>query len=140
MNPDQYSDDPSIPDDAILWRFIRPEHVVFDKKLESVRPKSLCFTDSSDGSPMSALIAERVADSGRNARDLLVDRWAGCYIVSFAVGFIRNELGLGVTAHPPVPDEPAHAWVFGKKTRKVRSDLARAEGTRWVVGPPEAPD
>jgi hypothetical protein len=37
-------------------------------------------------------------------------------------------------ARDPLPDEPAHALVFGKKTKAVKSRLAK--GSSWVVPPP----
>ncbi|MCK4340105.1 MAG: hypothetical protein KAY37_00085 [Phycisphaerae bacterium] len=133
MEVPQYADDPTITNDAVLWRYIRPEQVVADNNLGCYRPSSACFTDSSDGTAMSVLLANLVAVSNRHASDLLTGKWHDTYLASFTAGFARN-LDLGVTTDPPVPEEPAHAWVFGKKTKGVRSRLAKA--AQWVIGPP----
>jgi len=85
---------------------------------------------------MSVLLAEIVVSSGRRASDLLTGNWLGSYLASFTAGFARNVVKLGVTARPQVVGEPAHAWVFGRKTKRVKSQLAKASS--WVIGPVES--
>jgi hypothetical protein len=60
-----YSDDPTIPDDAELWRRIPPWHFVDDGNLGQIRPSSAAFEDHPDGSPMSVLLAVEAGDPQR---------------------------------------------------------------------------
>ena len=82
------------------------------------------FSDSRDGSPMSAHRARcygspTEANTGNNL------------MVELNVGFVRR-LGLGVATQPPTED-PGHLWVFGKKTPSIKRRLAKH--ARWVIGP-----
>ena len=60
MPYDHYSDDPTIPDDAELWRRIPPWHFFHDANLGQIRPWSAAFEDHPNGSPMSVLLAAEV--------------------------------------------------------------------------------
>jgi hypothetical protein len=62
MAVDDYSDDPSIPDDAELWRRIPPWHFVDDENLRQIRPSSAAFEDDPDGSPMSVILGGETRD------------------------------------------------------------------------------
>jgi hypothetical protein len=56
---------------------------------------------------------------------------AGFALASFTAGLAR-ECQQGI-ARDPLPEEPAHALVFGHKTKSVRKRLARE--AIWVVPP-----
>lgn len=122
-----YSDDPSIPDDAELWRRIPPWHFVDDENLGQIRPSSAAFEDHPDGSPMSVILG----GEGRDLQEALVGH-QGFALASITAALAR-ELGLGV-ARDPRPDEPAHAVVFGRKNKRISRRLAK--GSSWVVLPP----
>jgi hypothetical protein len=123
-----YNDDPSIPDGAELWRRINPAWWIRDKNRAIVRPTSQAFQNSSDGSPMSVLIADIVLESGRKPADILPDDTYS--LVSFTAGLAR-ECNQAV-CRDPKPDE-AHALVAGEKTPRVKERLAL--GSRWIIEP-----
>ena len=127
-----YTDDPTIRDDAALWRRIPPWHFVPDGNLGRVRPSSAAFEDHPDGTPMSVLLAEIVAQTRRRAEDILAGH-EGYGLAAITAGLAR-DYGQGV-ARKPSRDEPAHAEVFGKKPKPVRKRLAK--GSEWVLPPPD---
>jgi hypothetical protein len=122
-----YRDDPTIPDEAELWRRIPPRHFFYDGNLGCFRPSSAAFEDDRDGSPMSVVLA---AES-RGPESVLAGH-EGYALASFSAGLAR-ECRQGI-ARDPLPEEPAHAVVFGRKTGSVRSRLAK--GSVWVAPPP----
>ena len=82
------------------------------------------FSDSRDGSPMSAHEARYYGSpSEANTGDNLM--------VGLNVRFVRG-LGLRVATKPPT-DDPGHVWVFGKKTASIKRKLARE--ANWVIPP-----
>ena len=125
-----YEDDPSIRDDAALWRIIHPLWIVRDDNKRGWRISSGAFDDSTDGSPLSVLLAEIITSTGRTADDLLM-RFAGHGLATITAAMARAQRQ-GV-ARTPRPDELAHASVFGKKTRSVKRALAQA--ANWVHFP-----
>ena len=129
---DAYTDDPTVRDDADLWRRIPPWHFVADDNVDGVRPSSAAFEDHPDGSPMSVLLAEIVAETGRRPVDVLAAH--GGYGLAAITAGLARESGQGV-ARKPRRDEPAHAEVFGKKPKSVRKKLAK--GSEWVLPPPD---
>ena len=129
MADDGPFDDPSIPDDAELWRRIPPWHFYFDEKLGRLRPSKAAFEDDGDGSPMSVVLA---FDAGP-PESVLVGH-ARFALATITAGLVRI-CGQGVV-RDPIPDEPAHAVVVGRKTDSIKRRFARE--ARWVV-PPAAP-
>src|SRR5262249_43305892 len=127
-----YSDDPTIPDEAELWRRIHPKQWERDENLGRVRPVSGAFDDPSDGSPMSVDLADVHIQLGRGPEAALAGH-EGFALALITAGLVR-ECGLGV-ARQPLSENPAHAVGFGKKTPKIRRRLARE--ARWVVPPPD---
>jgi hypothetical protein len=126
-----YVDDPTIGNDAALWRRVPPGHFIFDDNLGAWRPSSAAFDDHPDGSPMSVILGQQVLDEGRIA-DSVLEGHDGFGLVSFLAELARDQ-GQGIT-RKPLSDEPAHAEVFGKKTRAVKK--AFAKNCQWVVSPP----
>jgi hypothetical protein len=129
MAYDDYSDDPTIPDDAELWRRIPPWHFVPDENSGQIRPSSAAFEDHPDGSPMSVFLAAEA----RDLRHALAGH-QGFALASITAALARG-LGLGI-AKEPLPDEPAHAVVFGRKNKRVSRRLAL--GSRWIIPPPHS--
>jgi hypothetical protein len=125
-----YADDPTIPDPSELWRRIPPKQIVPDENLGGLRPSSAAFDNHRNGSPMSVHLADVLAELGRGPNTVLVghDDFA---LAAITAGLAR-ECGQGV-ARDPLPEEPAHGLVFGKKTKAVRKILAL--GYRWVIPP-----
>jgi hypothetical protein len=122
-----YEDDHTIPDNADLWRRIHPTQIIDDDNQRRTRPTPAAFTDSTNGSPMSVVIA---AECDGPDRVLAGHERYG--LASFKAQVAR-ESGLGIV-RDPLPDQPAHALVFGPKSKKVQSQLAKA--AEWVVLPP----
>jgi hypothetical protein len=120
-------DDASIPDDAELWRRIPPWHIHDDVKLGRVRPASAAFDDDPDGQPMSVTLGAE--SSGPEYVLAGHERFA---LAAITAGQAR-ACGLRVV-RDPLPDNPAHALVIGRKTESVMRRLAR--GAAWVVPPP----
>ena len=80
---------------------------------------------------MSIVLADLVAESGRGPEDVLLTH-DGFALAAFAAGVARaNAQGV---AKDPLPDQPAHGIVFGRKTGAVRRALAKA--SQWVIAPP----
>ena len=126
MEPADYPDDPSIPDDAVLWRRIPPYHIIYDHNMGCERPTSDAFVDSPD-TPMSVALAARCKD----VNEFLQGR-VGFAVVSFSARFARS-LGQRVAADQR-PNQPTwHAFVIGKKTDSVRKKFAK--NFTWVVAP-----
>lgn len=101
--------------------------VTVDGQTGRYRPQSGMFSDSRDGSAMSAHRARRYSGPHEaNVGDHLM--------VSLNVGFLRG-LRLGVATEPPT-DDPGHVWVFGKKTPSVKRQMATH--ATWVIPPKES--
>jgi hypothetical protein len=126
-----YVDDLTIEDDSPLWRRIPSLHFFYDENQGRIRPSSAAFEDHKNGSPMSVILGREVIDNGRSAESLLVNH-SGYGLVSFLAGLAReNKQGI---VRKPIPEEPAHAEVFGNKTKSIRNALAK--NSKWVVPPP----
>jgi hypothetical protein len=125
----EYSDDPTIPDEADLWRRIPPWHFVTGQMTGEVRPTSAAFDDDRDGSPMSVVLA-----AGCAGPESVLAGHPGYALAAIKAGLVR-ECQQGIT-RDPLPEEPAHALVFGLKTKSMRRRLAVS--SIWIV-PPVAP-
>lgn len=123
-------DDATITDDAELWRRIHSTWIVPDRNTGSVRLSSAAFDNSSDGTPTSVLLADLVRETGRTAEDVIAkfDQHA---LASITAGRAR-DCKQGV-ARDALPNEPAHAYVFGRKTKLLKRCLARH--AEWVIPP-----
>ena len=89
------ADDPTIPDDAIIWRYVVPQWIVRGKDGEGSLPSPGAFEDSSDGDPMSAILASKDRDPATAVPKASPD--AG--VVAFTAGFLR---GLGLESERAV--------------------------------------
>jgi len=125
----EHLDDATIPDEADLWRRIPPWHFVLDQNSGQIRPSSAAFDNDPNGSPMSVVLGAE--SSGPEA---VLAGHSGFALASFTAGLAR-ECHQGI-ARDPLPEEPAHALVFGPKTKAVRRRLARE--SVWVIPPPAA--
>lgn len=130
MDWEGLTDDAAIPTDAELWRRIHPNWVVRDDNADAIRVSSAAFDNSRDGSPTSVLLAEIVRETGRSDMDVL-SAFEGYALASLTAGKARG-CDQGV-ARDPLPDEPAHAFILGTKTKRAKRCLARS--AEWVVSP-----
>jgi hypothetical protein len=126
-----YTDDPTILDDDNLWRRIPPCHFIQDDNVGGVRPSSAAFDDHPNGSPMSVVLESVAVQFGRGPMHVLAGH-VGYALASVTAGLAR-QYQQGV-AREPLADEPAHAVVFGNKTKRIKRELAK--GSRWVTAPP----
>jgi hypothetical protein len=125
----EIEDDPSIADGTDLWRRIHPEWIVQDES-GRIRPSSQAFTNDPRGDPMSVYLEPQVRGTGRTAKDIL-EPYPGYSLASITAGLARaNKQGV---KPDPLPEEPAHGVVVGRKTGAVRR--AFAKGASWVVAP-----
>lgn len=129
----EYPDDANIGPDGVIWRRIPPDKIQRDPVLGRYRPQSGMFSDSRDGTPMSA----SRADLHSSPNEFLQNSdYPDYLLVSLRVEDIRN-LGLAIASQPPT-DDPGHVWIVGKKTPGRQKKLARL--AKWVIGPkPEYP-
>jgi hypothetical protein len=121
MDQSGYTDDPSIPNSARLWRRIPPWHIVYDQNLG----RSAAFDNDPDNHPMSVILEDDVQAAGRDPHSVLTGH------KDFAVIDAR-ACGQGV-CRDPLPDEPAHVLVFGPKPKSVQRRLAKA--SVWLIPP-----
>jgi hypothetical protein len=126
----EHSDDPTIQDAAVLWRRIRPDQIVRDDNLNRLRPSTGAFEDCSNDTPMSVQLAEIVLQGGGSS-EAAIAGFDGFALAGFTAGFARHQCHQGVE-RAPLPNDPAHAYVFGKKTDGIKKKFAR-EGATWVI-------
>jgi len=109
--------DPSIPNDADLWRRIPPAQMTEDDQVPSGRRPS---TANFDDPELSVVIAAECT----GGLETLLQGLPTFGVASFTAGDVRR-LGLGVVR---VQDEslPGHAHVTGHKTKSTRNRLARS--------------
>lgn len=126
----QAGDEASAPDDTALWRRVPtwPDWTVFDENLGRLRPSSIAFCDNRDGSAMSAFLEGH----GNSVEDVLRGH-DGFLLAGVPLGLVRAQ-GLEIV-HDPLEGLVSHVEVFGTKTKRIRSALAKA--SVWVVAPPE---
>ncbi|HVX60815.1 MAG TPA: hypothetical protein VHC19_09440 [Pirellulales bacterium] len=134
MAEQNYIDDSSIADVAVLWRRIPPWHFVLDENIGRFRPSSAAFENHPNGSPMSVVLADEVAASGRSPQDVLAGH-ARFALAAFTAGLAR-QCQQGVMREPLL-EEPAHAVVFGEKRKRIRQLLAKS--ATWEVPPGDEP-
>lgn len=93
------------------------------------RPDSAAFDDDGPDEPMSVVVAR----SGRAPEEILVG-YQGFGVVALRLSDLESA-GQELLSDP-LPDEPDHALVRGRKTLGIRR--AMAKGAHWVVRPPGA--
>jgi len=130
MASERLVDDATIADASELWRRINALWVVRDGNTGNSRASSAAFSDSRDGSPTSVLLADSVRETGRTAKDVIAGL-DGYALSSITAGQARG-CEQGVARHA-LPKEPAHAYIFGHKTKALRRCLAKQ--AKWVIAP-----
>jgi len=123
-------DDPTIVDAAVLWRRIPPWHFVRDDNAGTIRPSSAAFENHPNGSPMSVVLGDEVVASGRSASEVIAMH-SGFALAALTAGLSR-KCNQGVMREP-LPEEPAHAVVFGEKPKRIRQLIAKS--AEWVIPP-----
>jgi hypothetical protein len=128
-----YPDEPTIADDAVLWRRIHPIQVKWDDNRRCHYLVSGAFSDSSKPpppTPMSAFLAD---ESG--GEDEVMRHYPEWGLVAITAGQAR-ELGLRIARTPDEESprhEPGHVYVAGRKPDRVKRALR--DRARWVRRP-----
>lgn len=95
---DSYHDDPTIPDEARLWRRIPHWHFFWDDNLQRFRPASAAFDDDDD-SPMSVTLADDETDP-----ESALTGHEGYGLAEITAGLARQcQQGI---VRDPLPDSP----------------------------------
>ncbi len=123
-------DDATITNDSELWRRITPLWVVRDENAGGLRVSSAAFDDSRDGTPTSVLLATIVRETGRTDTTVL-ESYEGYGLASLTAGEARGCKQ--DVARDPLPEEPAHAFIFGVKSKANKRCLASS--AVWVISP-----
>ncbi|MBZ5623017.1 MAG: hypothetical protein LAQ69_30450 [Acidobacteriia bacterium] len=121
-------DDPNIPDEERLFRRIHLTHIVEGDGGKS-EVSSAAFRDTELSVNLDAVMQA----AGRKPWDSLKDH-PNDLLMSLDAGVCRRK---GQIVGPdPKPEEPAHGYVFGKKSKSIQRALRDAAG--WIV-PDSAP-
>ena len=120
-------DDPNIPDAERLFRRIHLTHIV-EGACGRSEVSSAAFRDAE----LSVNLETVMRIAGREPQDSLKDN-PNDLLMSLTAGVCR---GSGQIVGPdPRPEEPAHGYAFGKKSKSIQRSLRDAAG--WIV--PGAP-
>lgn len=133
MGQKELKDDLTIRDECHLLRripAIAEINVVWDDNLNRWRPSSASFKDHQNGTPMSIVLGDELDRADRHYNEVLIghDEFALAYITA-ACARENNQC----VARDPIPSEPAHGIVIGKKRSASRKMAKAAE---WVIPPP----
>ena len=124
--------DPTLPDETVLWRRIIPQWWIKDPSTGQYRIASEGFGDTPDGSHMSVAIRDEIVGGVAT----FLANCPGCGIAEFTAGHARHTCHMAI-ARDPVPGEPWHAIVIGKKKKQsIRRSLR--DGCQVVVKPRES--
>lgn len=123
-------DDVTIGNSASLWRRILREQIVPDENVGTFRPSSAAFSNSSDGSGMSVTLGDQVLAEGRSPESTLAES-PDSLLAAITAGVARENLQ--IVFREPLDEEPAHAEVFGDKSKSVQRKFAKA--SIWIVPP-----
>lgn len=123
------ADDPTIGDDEVLWRRIRPEWVQREAD-GTFRPGSFAFMDRTPSAELSIHLAS-LTDPDRALQGFPQDSLA-----AIRAGLPRS-LGYAVV-RDPTPDDPSHALICPSPNKGKARTMAKQ--ATWVVlrEPPSA--
>ena len=133
-------DDTSIVGDTILWRRI-PQDQCIDDKMRGRRPTSKAFQNATPERHAEVMGPFGYTHDPGMSVDIASETTEENFIknnpvegiVEFPVSLIR-DLNQGII-RTPIPDDPAHCEVMGKKTQGVQKRLYRE--CVWVKEPDE---
>lgn len=118
-------------DDTILWRRIGRLHLTFDDNRQCFRIASSAFDEHPQDGTTSVVVAPSNRTTCERAAGVL-RRHEGFGLAAVTVGRVR-ELGHAVVL-TPTADEPAHASILGRRSKRTRRLLA--ESCTWAIPPP----
>ncbi|SRR6266508_1281508 len=112
-------DDPrAVPSGSLLYRRINPDWYIDDG--QGYRVTSQAFHDLRGS--LSVALGVVLEEMGLSP-DVVVESYDGFGLVSLSTRFVRS-VGLGVVREP-TKEEPWHGGIYGKKTGRIKSSLAK---------------
>lgn len=133
MEVSSLQDDVSVDNGTLLFRriLVQPKvWIIWDEIRNAWRPTSAAFDNDRYGKPTSVVLEDTLRAAGREVHEALAGH-SDMALAAVSAGDVRAH-GLGVV-RDPTPEEPAHGLITGKKTRKVRQDLAIS--SKWILEP-----
>lgn len=123
-------DDPSIPDETLVYRRVTPQWYPVDPATGERRLTTAAFSDLHGA--MSVAIGVDLAAERRDPVEV-VENHPGYGLVALPVNELRR-LGLGVV-RSPIEGELCHGDVHGNKTKSTKKKLRDLAEQRWVLRP-----
>lgn len=127
MSPTAWVDDPTIGDDAVLWRRINSADVVVDPATGAVR--------ASTGAYLTAEMSVHIASE--TTVETVLANYPGFRLTAFTAGDARSA-GC-IVVRDPLAEDASHAIVCRSDDHTRRLSKAQAKAIRnadhWVVGP-----
>lgn len=121
---------PEIKDEDFVLRRIpnNIDNYVYDDNIQRRRPSSSWFSDkATNGMEVSVTLENELLSNGRTHQDALClsnPIHEGFGLGKIGVGFLRN-LAIPQEIKPdPTQEDPFHALVIGKKTKKMQRSIA----------------
>ena len=115
-------DDPTIGDDEVLWRRIRPEWVQREQD-GTIRPASVAFIDRTPSREVSVHIAS-LTD-----QDRVLQAYPEDSLVAIKAGHPRS-LGYAIV-RDPTPEDPSHALICPSPNKGDARKIAKQYN--WVL-------
>lgn len=139
----EYMDDESVPDDAILYRRVPPDIIIWDENRNDYRAASIALTDGADDDPMSVYLRSALDQRRLGPADtLLLPQQLGYWVLALPAHAVRDQ-GQRIVRDAIEVEEPcgfAHALVVGSKNGKRRKRMNnRAEWAFRGPNPPKRP-
>jgi hypothetical protein len=128
MPPPEWVDDPTIKDDEWLWRRIHPTAVTGDQDTGQRVPQSGAFRDTRG--ELSVFLASETT------LPVVLRGHQNFGVAEFQASAARSADCIIV--RDPLPDNPAHALVCGKRASReisIREAKMIKKRSRWVVLP-----
>ncbi len=137
MPESEYADDPTIANDTVLWRRIRPEQWTRDAD-GRLRPTSQNFKDREWPDGRIDYISGYVAAKVPGGTDTLLADHPGYGVAAISAGMARAH-GRGVVRDEE-NDGPGHCLLFLPEGRPSKASKKRSERLAreswWVILPP----
>jgi len=116
-------DDPNIPNEERLFRRIHLTHMV-----EGAGGRSAVSSAAFRDIELSVNLEAVMQAAGREPKDSLKDH-PNDLLMSLAAGVCRQNRQ--IVGPDPRPEEPAHGYVFGRKSKSIQRALRDA--AEWIV-------
>lgn len=116
--------DVRLEDSQIVMRRVRDYEIIADSNDGPPRPSSNAFIQDGPDGDVSVYLESETTPAH------ITREYPGTYVAQVEVGAIREQ-GLDVE-RDPIPDNPAHCNITGRKSRGKARAIAR--NSRWAEG------